>query len=64
MGKTFLELFRRYEPSQNLRAVLETASEISLRTVKESRMAEVQCTFPSLVPKQTLYQICDGIAQA
>ena len=63
MGKTFLERFRRYEPSQEIRAILQSAGDVSLRIDKETRKAEVQCTFPAIVRKQILYRICTEIAQ-
>ncbi len=58
MGKTFLEIFYKYHPSeQRFAAVLERASDIRIKADRELRMIEVSAAFDYTVPKELLYAV-------
>jgi len=62
--KNFLEIFKRYSPSQEHRDILLKASNIRARKDSERRMVEVYAFFSDLIPKQVLYAIEDEIRDA
>ena len=63
-GKTLLEIFSKYQPSESNAKWLVTATDIRLRADKERRMIEVSAAFPDLVAKSTLYTVEAEIEKA
>ncbi|MBQ8399769.1 MAG: hypothetical protein IJX08_07375, partial [Clostridia bacterium] len=60
----FFTLFRRFEPSEQQRAVLALATDIKREVDKERRIVKAHCTFPQIVDKDLLYEIEEGIKKA
>ena len=54
-GRSLLEIFSRYEPSEHTAAWMKQATDVKLRADKERRMIEVSAAFPALVEKRDLY---------
>ncbi|MBQ4065644.1 MAG: PHP domain-containing protein, partial [Clostridia bacterium] len=61
---TILGKFNRYHPREEYRGILDTASDVRIRTDKERRMVEVFAAFPAIIPKATLYDIEREICEA
>ncbi|MBQ8720164.1 MAG: PolC-type DNA polymerase III [Clostridia bacterium] len=58
-GKSFLEMFSRYQPTGEKRALLERASSATFRYAKEARRVEVELSFSSHEDAELIYQIED-----
>lgn len=63
MGKTFLELFSRYKPSDEDRVFLLEAREITARIDREHKLIEVDAPFMQVIDKKTLYRIEEELKQ-
>lgn len=64
MPKSILEIFNKYEPDTAALKHLVYAGEVRLRCAREERIIEAEVEFERLIPKDTLYQIEDGIKSA
>ena len=62
--KGFLEIFARYKPAEHLAKVLGNASGITRRVDKNNRYVEIGANFSSIVDKETIYEIEEGMKQA
>ncbi|MBR6709131.1 MAG: PHP domain-containing protein, partial [Clostridia bacterium] len=62
--KRLLDIFSRYEPTADARALLEKAADTRLRANREARMIEIHASFSTPVRKDLLYRIEEGIAAA
>ena len=63
-GKSFLEIFSKYEPGDRDAGWLRLATDIRLRADKERRMIEVSAAFPDLVEKRVIYKVEREIEKA
>ena len=63
-SRTLPEVLKKYQPNTRLREILIDAKEFSVRADKEKRMLEVSVTFSSVVDKEDLYEIEEGIKKA
>ena len=63
-SRTLLEVLKKYQPGSRLREILTDAVEFSMRADKEKRMLEISVTFSSVVDKEDLYEIEEGIRKA
>ena len=57
--KSFLEVFSRYAPTKDKRALLESATEAKVKYAKEDRIVEVDLYFGSHVDAELIYEIED-----
>ena len=64
MAKSFLQIFERYQPSEEYARILERAENIKIQADRENRMLNASVDFPMLVQKDDLYDIEAGIAKA
>ena len=64
MAKSFLQIFERYQPSEEYARILERAENIKIQADRENRMLNASVDFPMLVQKDDLYDIESGIAKA
>jgi len=64
MPKKFIELFKRYTPSNKYAEILDAASEVNVRADREMKLAEIRAFFPYIVAKIDLYEIERGIMEA
>ncbi len=66
MSRTLLEIFNRYEPSDEFAEILRAADpeSIKLRADKPQRLIEVSAAFPHIIHKRTLYRLEEEIRQA
>ena len=55
MAKGFFEIFNLMNPSEDVRIILNTASNIRVRVEKEKRFAEIHADFLKTVRKELLY---------
>ena len=62
--KNFLEIFAKYQPSNEYADILLSAENIRSRADKANRILEVRADFLHIVPKKTLYAIEAGIREA
>ncbi len=63
--KAFLEIFNKYSPDgRDIAAVLSCAGDVSVRADKVRRILEAEVHFDSIVDKDMLYRIEDGIKEA
>ncbi|MBQ0125379.1 MAG: hypothetical protein KBS59_03540 [Clostridiales bacterium] len=63
--RTLLELFEKFTPNQNERAIMERAVVSGpILADKEQRIVEVGAKFPMIFPKKTLYALEDAIASS
>lgn len=61
MERTFFDVFKKYDPDESTRRILEKASNIRVRTDTERRMLEAYAFFPELIGKDDLYRIEEEI---
>lgn len=59
--KTLLERFSKYQPDAAERAILQEASQISVRVDKALLVVEISASFPAPVKKERLYHIEEEI---
>jgi len=66
MSKNLLEIFNRYEPSEEFAKILLSADAdtVKLQADKPQRFIQVSAAFPRVIPKRTLYRIEAEIRQA
>ena len=64
MAKTFLQIFEKYKPSDEYKKILEKAENIKIQADKENRMLYASVDFPTLVLKDDIYEIEQGISKA
>ncbi len=64
MQKPFLELFKKYEPSDSERKVLEGILEYSAKADKEQRIIICDVVFENYIPYSTLFSVESSIAKA
>ena len=62
--KTFLEVFKKYEPDAQSMNIIERIEEFSYRLNKETREIRINLHFSFLVPKFRLYALEEGIVNA
>ncbi len=55
MAKNLLQIFSKYQPSEQQASWLLTGTDIRMRVDKEQRMLEASAAFPALVKKADLY---------
>ncbi len=60
----FLEKFKKYEPREQYRQILESCDCSRVRVDRERRMIEAFVTFPHIVEKSILYSIENEICEA
>ena len=63
-AKSFLEKFEKYIPDPEQRDILNDISDYSLRINKEHRIIEAAVVLDEIIPKDKLYRIEKGIADA
>ena len=64
MAKPFLELFKKYEPSDSDRNVISKILEYSAKADKEARIIACDVVFDGYVPMSSLFSIENAIAKA
>ena len=66
MSKTLLEIFNRYTPDDEARAILLRADpeSIRLRADRPQRIIEAEAAFGAVIPKPVLYRIEEAIRSA
>ena len=60
----FFTLFKRFEPTEEQRALLSRATDIHRQIDKENRRVKARFFLPQTVEKELLYEIEQGIAVA
>ena len=58
-GKSFLEVFRRYEPSAEKRALLERANDVKIRYMRDPMRVEAELSFDAAEDAELIYEIED-----
>ncbi len=64
MQKPFLELFKKYEPSEAEKRILDGILEYSAKADKEQRIIICDVVFENYIPYSTLFSIENSIAKA
>ena len=59
-NKSFLEIFKRYEPSGECRALLERAKDTKVRYARDPMRVEVELWFDTHEDAELIYEIEDG----
>lgn len=62
--RTLPEILFKYSPDEDTRALLLSASEISVSADKQARALKIGAFFPELIKKDTLYRIESEVAEA
>ncbi len=63
-GKTLLDVFNKYAPGDEFKAILESATDISVRADRERKLVEAQAFFPETIEKKKLYRLEEEIREA
>lgn len=64
MSKHILEIFSKFEPSFEARAILQSSGDNAVRFDRERRIVEIELSFPHVVAKKDLYKIEEELRSA
>ena len=64
MSKHILEIFSKFEPSFESRAILQSSEDNYVKFDRERRIVEIEIAFPSVISKKSLYKIEDELRAA
>lgn len=64
MAKSILEIFHKYQPKEEDRALLQSGTVNRVRIEREQKMVELEVSFLQLIPKETLYRIEQEMCKA
>ncbi|MCQ2428823.1 MAG: PolC-type DNA polymerase III [Clostridia bacterium] len=62
--KTLPEILSKYTPDVEIYKILMSATDLRRSADVANRMLQIEAHFPTLIPKETLYKIEDGICKA